>query len=64
MNKFEIFTFGFSPLIKVSGTNRVDIALEEQRKVACNFFNSSASFVWELLPIHVHVQYLMYSQPF
>ena len=28
VNKIEIFMFGFSNLIKVSGTNRVDLALE------------------------------------
>ena len=38
MNKIEIFVFGFSTLLKASGTNRVDLALQQQREVVCKLF--------------------------
>ena len=40
VNEVEIFSFGFSALLKVSGTFGVDlhVTLEYQREVACKFF--------------------------
>ena len=46
MNKIGIFVIGFLTVLKVSETNRADLALEQQRKYMqfVNFLNSSASF--------------------
>ena len=57
-NKMEIFKFGFSNLLKVSGTFGADIALEYQREVVVSFLSSSAWFFWELF------LYLMYRWTF
>ena len=38
MNKIDFFAFGFSALLKVSGTCRVDLAIEKPREVVCRRF--------------------------
>ena len=38
MNKIDIFVFGFWALLKVSGTYRVDLAIEQLREVVCRHF--------------------------
>ena len=46
MNKIKISYFVFLNLINVSGTNRVDLALEQQRDVVSKLLHSSALFSW------------------
>ena len=52
--KSKFLCLVFWTLLKDSGTNTVDLALQ-QREVVCKLLNSSASFFWELF------LYLMYS---
>ena len=57
-NKIEILCLVLFNLLKVSGTFRVDLALEQQREVSCKLLSSSVSFFQEL-PL-----YLMCRWPF
>ena len=46
MNKIEVFMFGFSNLIMVSGTNGVDVVLEKQRDVVFFVFLEAALILY------------------
>ena len=56
--KLKFLCLVSSTLLRVSGTYRVPLALEQLRDVVCKLLHFSASFFWELL------LYLMYRWPF
>ena len=51
MSKIEIFMFGFSTLLRVSATFRVDLALEWLWDIVCKLFNLLCFVFWKLPPI-------------
>ena len=55
--KSKNFMFGFLDLVKVSGTYRVDLALEQRRDLVCKLF-SLLCFVFFLGTAPIHVPYM------
>ena len=64
MNKVEIFMLVFMNLIKANRTNRVDLALEKRKEVACKLFELFSFFFLGVAPIYVpYVQVAILNLP-